>query len=287
MKVLAFGEVLWDVYENDEYIGGAPMNFAAHCKKCGADSYLVTAVGKDSLGKRTLDEIQKLGINTDYITFSEKETGRCMVSLDENMVPSYSLIDGVAYDYIQKPYINKHSFDALYFGTLALRNENNRSELKKLIAQTEFDDIFVDINIRPPFYSGKTVRFAFENATIIKISDEELPVVMSLLNKIQRSDKECAQSLSNDFPNLKIIIITKGDKGCFVYDCTHKKTYECQSKKVEVVSTVGAGDSFSAAFLTKYVKTGDINKAILLATDISGFVVSCREAIPQYELTDF
>ena len=164
MNVLAFGEVLWDVYETEAHLGGAPMNFAAHCKKCGADAWIVTAVGKDDLGKRTVSEIEKSGIHTDYITVSEQETGKCMVSLDENMVPSYDLLDGVAYDYIQKPNINQHKFDVLYFGTLALRNENNRNTLTQLIDETAFADIFVDVNIRPPFYSKETIRLRTQDS---------------------------------------------------------------------------------------------------------------------------
>lgn len=287
MKLLAFGEVLWDIYTNSEHLGGAPMNFSAHCKKCGGDVWIVTAVGNDDMGKRTVCEIEKLGINTEFITVSERETGKCMVTLDQNMIPSYNLLNDIAYDYIQKPDTKKYSFDVLYFGTLALRSENNQNTLKQLLNETDFKDIFVDINIRPPFYSKEIIKFVCQNATIIKISDEELPVVMSALDRAGMSDKECAESLSQGFDNLKIIIITKGDKGSFVYDCVDKKIYECQPKKVEVVSTVGAGDSFSASFLMKYMKTKDIAASLSLATDISGFVVSCKDAIPEYELSDF
>ncbi len=286
MKILAFGEVLWDIHGTDAHLGGAPMNFSAHCKKCGAEAWIATAVGKDALGKRTISEIEKLGIHTEYISLSEKETGKCMVTLDEDMVPSYDLLDEVAYDYIQPLHI-KHAFDVLYFGTLALRHTNNRNTLKQLIDKAAFTDVFVDMNIRPPFYEEEIVKFAFQTATIIKISDEELPTVMRLLNKGQLSDAACVETLSNDFGNLKIIIITKGDKGALVYDCVDKKSYTCQAKKVKVVSTVGAGDSFSAAFLTKYMQTGNINKSLLLATNISSFVVSCKDAIPPYELSAF
>ncbi len=193
----------------------------------------------------------------------------------------------LAYDEIKKPELGDKIFDVLYFGTLALRNENNLCVLKQIISENKFKDLFVDVNIRPPYYSEAIIRFAFENATILKISDEELPMVMSALGKTQKLEKECAEILSKDFDNLKIIIITKGDKGSFVYDAADKKIYECQPKKVDVVSTVGAGDSFSAAFSTKYMKTKDIADALSLATNISAFVVSCKDAIPEYELTDF
>ncbi len=287
MNVVAFGEVLWDIQENKEYIGGAPLNFAAHFKKCGGTSWIITAVGRDELGNKTIEQIEKMGINTEFVSYSEKETGKCLVWLDENRIPTYNLLNNVAYDYIKKPEMKGNPFDVLYFGTLSLRNENNRKVLKQIISENEFKDIFVDMNIRKPFYSEEVIRFAFNNATVLKISDEELSVVMGVLNKENLQPNDCAKIISKEFKNVRIIIITKGDKGSYVYDCTANESYEIDAKKVEVVSTVGAGDSFSASFLAEYLSSGDIKKALSLATKISGYVVSNSEAIPSYDIKQF
>lgn len=287
MKVLAFGEVLWDIYSNGEHIGGAPLNFAAHFKKCGGESWIITAIGNDSLGNKTVDEIKKMGINSEYITCSDKETGKCIVTLDGNQIPTYNILDNVAYDYIKKPNIDGNIFNVLYFGTLALRNENNKAVLRQIVSENNFGDVFVDMNIRSPYYSNDVLRFACENATIIKISEEELSVVMEFISDNELSVKENAQIIGKEFKKVKMVIITRGDKGAFVYDCTNKKSYECESQKVKVVSTVGAGDSFSAAFLAAYLKTYDIAKSLDFSTKISGYVVSRKEAIPDYDVKDF
>lgn len=282
IKVLAFGEVLWDVYKNSKHLGGAPMNFSAHFKKCGGEAWILTAVGDDMLGRETVCEIEKLGISTDYVSIVKQETGKCLVTLDAKHIPSYDLLNNVAYDYIQKPDISNECFDVLYFGTLALRNENNMTVLKQMLEENTFSDVFVDINIRAPYYNRDSVEFACKNATIIKISDEELPAVMNVMEKTECSAKECVKILNGQFQNLKMIIITRGDKGSLVYDCINKKYHEGEAQKVQVVSTVGAGDSFSAAFLTKYMKTDDISQALEFAAKISGYVVSCNVAIPDY-----
>lgn len=287
MKTLAFGEVLWDIYPQSKHLGGAPLNFSGHFKKCGGESFIVTAVGTDALGKEALDKMLKLGIQTEYVTFCEnKETGKCIVTLDENKKPAYNLLNNVAYDDIKMPAFYENTFDVLYFGTLSLRNQNNARVLKKILSENKFQHTFVDINIRSPYYSESVVRFAMENATIIKISDEELPIVMNVLGKSLLTDTQCAKALSEAFNNLKIIIITKGAEGAFVYDSAIEKIYESKAKKVKVVSTVGAGDSFSASFLAKYLQTNDIECALSLATEISGFVVGCIDAIPDYRLSD-
>lgn len=285
MKVLSFGEVLWDVYANSKHLGGAPFNFAAHFKKCGGESWLISAVGNDDLGKETLDSIENAGINTCYITISEKETGKCLVTLNDKQIPSYNLLDNVAYDDIKTPSITHGFFDAFYFGTLALRCKNNRNVIERIISENSFTNIFVDLNIRAPHYSADTVNFACANATILKISDEELPVVISLLNMEGRSVKQCVQMLKETFENLQLIIITKADKGALVYACQNKKFLSCDAHKTIVASTVGAGDSFSAAFLAKYLQTNDISKALAFASKISAYVVSCIDAVPEYSIS--
>lgn len=287
MKVLAFGEVLWDIYPDSEHIGGAPLNFAAHFKKCGGKSWIITAVGNDPLGDKTISEIEKMGICTDFVMRSDAETGKCLVTLDDNQIPSYNLLNNVAYDFIENPHLKDKKFDVLYFGTLALRNDNNQNTLKQLIEQNVFENILVDMNIRPPFYSESVIKFALENATIIKISEEELSVVMSFVDKTVLSVEESAKKLSTDYANIKMVIITRGDKGAYVYDCVNNKSYTSDAQKVKLVSTVGAGDSFSASFLAEYMKTNNISSALDLATKISGYVVSRMEAIPDYDINEF
>ena len=287
MKVLSFGEVLWDVYPNSAHLGGAPLNFSAHFKKCGGNSWIITAVGDDVLGRKTVSEIKNLGVNTEYITIAEQETGKCIVTLDEKQIPTYNLLNDVAYDYIQFPDTKNESFDVLYFGTLALRNENNKNVLNKILCENNFKEVFVDINIRPPYFSDEVIRYALKNATIIKISDEELPAVIKALKRNKSSAVECGQILGEEFSNLKMVIITKGAEDSLAYECKSKSFFECEAQKVNVASTVGAGDSFSASFLAKYTETNDIEKALAFATKVSGYVVSCMDAIPEYDMKIF
>lgn len=282
MKVLAFGEILWDVYPDNKYIGGAPLNFAAHFVRCGGESWLLSAVGNDTLGNFTLKTVKNMNVNPDYIFRNDKETGKCLVTLNGDLIPSYNILTDVAYDYIRIGDLTGKKFDVLYFGTLALRSENNRETLKQLIRTGSFNEIFVDMNIRPPFYSEYAVKFALENAGIIKISDEELPIVMKMIDTETANPADDAKKLAGKFKNLKLIIITKGSEGSFAYDCIDEKIYECNAEKVKVVSTVGAGDSFSAAFLSLYLNGCNVPQCLSFASKVSGFVVSKTEAIPEY-----
>ena len=147
MKLLSFGEVLWDIYPDKKCLGGAPLNFAAHFVKAGGEADIITAVGNDSLGAETLEGIRRLGVGTGCVAVVNAPTGRCLVTLDENSVPTYDLLSGVAYDMIPPPK-DCGDFDVMYFGTLALRSEDNLSTVRRLLERCDGKTVFVDMNIR-------------------------------------------------------------------------------------------------------------------------------------------
>lgn len=281
MKVLSFGEILWDIFKEEKHIGGAPLNFAAFVSLLGGEGYIASAVGDDKLGEETLNEIENLRIKKDFISvLPQKPTGTCFVTFNEKDIPQYKISENVAYDYIKIPEI-KSKFDALAFGTMALRSENNKNVLKKILKDFSFEEIFVDVNIRAPFYGEESIIFCLSNATILKISEEELPIVSKTVLKQTMNVNNSAIEFAKAFKNLRLIIVTRGDKGAFCYDAINQKSYECEAQKIEVVSTVGAGDSFGASFLLSYHKTKDIEKSLEFATKISAEVCTFTEAIPR------
>lgn len=278
MKLLSFGEILWDIFDARKAIGGAPLNFAAYASMLGAESYLVSAVGNDELGKEALSIVESYGIGTDYTSIlGDKQTGSCVVSLNEKGIPSYNLLYDVAYDYI-KP-CKGVTADVLAFGSLALRCEDNRNTLQKILAENNFSEIFTDVNIRAPHYNDESIRICLENATIVKISDEELPVICWYVCGENKSISEILPILSEKYPQMKLIIITKGEKGACCYKCKEKALYECEAQKTNVVSTVGAGDSFGASFLVKYLESDDCQKSLEFASKISAAVCAYEGAI--------
>lgn len=284
MKLLSFGEVLWDIYPDKKYIGGAPLNFAAHFSKLGGESFMLTSVGKDELGKAAIEQLENWNIKTDTINISSKPTGTCIVELDEKSIPTYNLMSDVSWDYIDCDKINSNKFDALYFGTLALRSRHNFNSLNQLIKTNEFEEIFVDINIRPPFYSDEIINFCLQKATIIKISSEELPIVLKALKLQDKTDfKDISQTLSAIFPNLKIIVLTLGADGSYAYYCKDKKEYRCSCKKVQVVSTVGAGDGFFSMFTFSYLNNKNLSVCLENATRLAEYIISKYDAVPDYE----
>lgn len=283
MKVLSFGEIIWDVYPDEKHLGGAPLNFAAHFAKQGGEAYVLSALGDDELGNEALNKLSLWKVNAEYVSvLSGKDTGKCLVTLDKQGVPTYNIVRDSAYDYINCSSVSDE-FDALYFGTLALRNEYNRREISEFIKSHSFKEIFVDVNLREPFISRESLMLCMENATVLKISDEELSAVSKILYNTEYDYKNIATEISKTFQNIKFIIITLGEKGSYAYDVHNKTSFSCAAERVTVASTVGAGDSFSAVFLYKYMCGFDIDSCLKSASRISAYVVSKTEAVPEYD----
>ncbi len=281
MKLASFGEILWDLFESERHIGGAPLNIAAHAALYGFDSYLISAVGDDTLGSDALDKVTRLGINADFVsTKAGIQTGRCIVSLDAAGMPTYKIDEVAAFDEITPPTTPLSDFDVLCFGTLALRSEENIRTLGKIISEGDFAERYADLNIRAPFYSLRSIEFALRNASIVKISDEELPTVVATLGIEYTTPEAAARELSRRFPNIRLFVITLGVDGSFCLDTAEGRVYRAPAQKATVLSTVGAGDSFGAAFLASYISTHDIPKSLHVASCVSAYVVTSLEAIP-------
>ena len=285
MKVLAFGEILWDVYPTEKFLGGASLNFGAHLAKHGHEVYMLSALGKDSYGDEALQQVRQWNLKEDFVARLEQPTGSCVVTLDAAGMPSYDLKNHVAYDYI--PGEAQGDFDVLYFGTLALRGDHNRASVQKLLAEKQFKQIFVDVNIRPPYQFPETAQMAAANATILKISEEELHEVARLLGMEKAKHDVFAKALAKKYGNLRYIIITLGGDGAYALDCGSGAEVTCPSEKVTVASTVGAGDSFGAAFLHKLFAGGDLKSCLQYADKVAAFVVSQNPAVPEYDPQKF
>ena len=280
MRIVAFGEIIWDIYPDERCIGGAPLNFAAHAAKLGAGVQLISAVGDDDLGAAAREALSRFGVDDSAVaTVSGKPTGQCLVTLDEESKPHYDLLADAAYDAISCDAMPV--CDAFAFGTLIQRSEHNRRTLQRLLESGCLGEVFCDLNIRPPHYDVESVERCLRHATMLKVSREELPAVTQLLYG-QSLDVEAAVArLCADHPNIRLCLITLDCDGALAYNAATGKTYRRAAEAVDVVSTVGAGDSFGAAFLVTYLRTGGIDAALQKAVEVSAFVVAHKEAVPQ------
>lgn len=283
MKVLAFGEVLWDFIDGDKYFGGAPVNFAAHVVQCGEKAAIVTALGIDRLGDQALEQIRNAGLSDEFVQrVDEKITGRVMVMLTDGQ-PTYRIKKDVAYDYIESSLLDLNKikqYDAFYFGTLAQRSAISRQTLQYILQRRLFNTVFYDVNLRRESYTKEVIEESFRYSTIVKMNADEVATLSQLIYYTAMTPELFVVCLQEGYPQIEIVLVTDGAKGCTVF--THGQKYQIASEPVEVKDTIGAGDSFCAAFLTTYLRTGDPKKAARIGNLVGGFVASENGAIPVY-----
>ena len=275
MDFISFGEILFDVFPDKATLGGAPLNVAGHLTKLGLNGAILSAVGNDELGKRALNEIEALGLSTDMIATLDYETGKAIITLNGKNA-EYEFNDPCAWDNIPLQALPEN-VTLIYYGTLAQRG-NSKNTLKELLNSVQSQHRFFDVNIRKHFYSDEIIKEGVENATILKLNDEEVDIVLDAL-KIEMRGYRGLEELFKEY-NLDLILLTKGKEGTM---CFKNKWYRVPCAPVEVVDTVGAGDSLSAGFLASYIKTGDLEKSLLFGSHIADYVVTKRGAIPEYD----
>ncbi len=288
MKIIAFGEIIWDVYPDEALLGGAPLNFCADLTALNHNVCLYSAVSEnDSYGKMSLDALDHYHIGRKFIQKNKAPTGRCDVTLDENKVPCYNIVTDCAYDNLTVGdeivnAVKAENADLFYFGTLAMRSETSRRTLKTLVDNCRFPDIFCDINLRKNCYDHDSIACCLEHASFFKLSDGELDelVRMGFLTDGRNYDDSLIE-LCEKYPGIKYAILTLGKDGSAVFDSLNGALYHSgKPDDVNVVSTVGAGDCYGASFYHAVSSGMSVKEAIEFATERSNIVVSHKEAIP-------
>ena len=282
MKAIVYGEVIWDVYPDSSVIGGAPFNFSANLAHLEDEVYLITVVGQDDLGKAAVEEMNKHGIHTDFVQKNNFQTGKCLVTLDNNGVPSYNVLTNTAYDNIElsDTTIERLNGDVFYFNTLIQRNSVSKNTLEQILKRGSFTEIFCDINLRKDCFDKDSTDLCLKTATIVKISNEE-GHFLEEMGLIPITEKHFAQRVSEAYPNLKQVVYTLGKDGSEVYDRDSGALISSgRPAEVEVVSTVGAGDCFGATYMHRIMNGESISEALKKATERSNIVVANKEAVP-------
>ena len=280
--VVGMGEALWDMLPEGKKLGGAPANFAYHVSQLGLDSCVVSAVGDDVLGKEIRATFKEKKVRN-VIETVPYPTGTVQVTLDAEGVPQYEIKEGVAWDNI--PYTPElkalaAETKAVCFGSLAQRSVVSRNTINRFLDDMPKEGTLriFDINLRQNFYSKDVLCNSFKKCNILKINDEELVTVSRMFGYpgIDLQDK-CWILLAKY--DLKMLILTCGVNGSYVF--VPGSVSFVETPKVKVADTVGAGDSFTAAFVASILKGKSVSEAHRMAVDVSAYVCTQNGAMPE------
>jgi fructokinase len=313
--ILGIGELLWDILPEGERLGGAPANFAVMASRLGDHAAILSRIGRDALGLRALDRLNVDRLNLDRSNSDRSNVVRLNVApVDTALLqidpshptgsvtvafhagePQYTIQDPAAWDFLELSdewVRSAERADAICFGTLAQRNAASRQTIQTLAAQTSSSCLRVlDVNLRAPFYSGEIIEESLELATVLKMNEEETPLLLNLLGlaadaeppqeKAQTGSgslRASAQTLLHEFPNLTLVAITRGARGSLLV--RREEWNEHPGIAVQVADLVGAGDAFTAALVHYLLRGADLATLNRAGNRWGGWMASQSGAMP-------
>ncbi|CAZ98399.1 carbohydrate kinase family protein [Zobellia galactanivorans] len=278
-NIVCFGEVLWDVFPTHEKIGGAPLNVALRLQSLGNQVSIISRIGEDEKGKEIEKSIIEKGINAENLQVDQElNTGIVQVSLSQNGSASYEITFPRAWDNIKiddKAIKATQGADAFIYGSLVARDKRSKHTLYELLKLAKYK-IF-DVNLRAPYYNMEVLGHLMKAADFIKFNDDE---ILEIGQELGSESNALEQNISfiAKRTDTKSICVTRGAHGAILY--YKDNFYENKGYPIEVVDTVGAGDSFLASLTNGLIKMEDPQKTIDFACAIGAMVAGREGANP-------
>ena len=279
-NIVGLGEVLWDLLPGGRQMGGAPANFTCHARALGAEAWLIGRVGKDDLGHELIARLGALGVHTDVVAIDALHpTSTVSVELDGGQ-PRYLIHEKVAWDFIEATPTALAAIsaaDAVCFGTLAQRSEPSRSTIISLVNAAPTPALrILDINLRQNYFSSRLINESFAFANVLKLNDAELPQLAAMFDLSGDEGSQIWQLAERNM--LRVVACTRGEHGSVLY--SEGRWSEHPGLAANVVDTVGAGDSFTAALTLGLLAGWDLDRINETANAVAAFVCSQPGATP-------
>lgn len=282
--VICFGEMLWDILRDKELPGGAPVNVAYHLTRLGKKAPVISRIGNDQRGESLKEAFENRGIDTNFLQTDPKyPTGTVLATPNKAGDMGYEITEDVAWDYIEsKPEHEAliRNAEFLVYGSLAARSKVTRDTLFGLL-ELPVKKV-MDINLRPPFYTKKIIEHELRRAAIVKMNEEELETVAEWYNGYPLI-KDGMKFIQDKF-NIDMLVVTRGANGAIIND--HGRFFVHPGYSVAVADTIGAGDSFLAGFISKYIETSNTEISLLFASAVGSYVATQRGGSPEYTMGD-
>lgn len=283
--IVGLGEVLWDMLPAGPQLGGAPANFAVACARLGANAAIASAVGNGPLGAEAISLLQAADAQTQFLQCNELPTSKVTICLDTHGHAVYTIEQPVAWDALEWTPEWRHlaaTADAVCFGTLAQRCERSRGTIREFVANTRADAVRIfDVNLRDPFWDADALQWGLRAATVLKLNEHELSRVLHACGLKASADQAvAARALLSSAPQLQLVCITLGERGSLLV--SRGETVRRAGFAADVCDTVGAGDAFTAAMVTYWLRGAPLSGIAASANRLGSYVVSQSGAMPRF-----
>ncbi|SVE40368.1 uncharacterized protein METZ01_LOCUS493222, partial [marine metagenome] len=232
-------------------------------------------------GTRALSQLRHAGVNVEGVqSLSGAKTGAVAVLIDRGGQPAYDIVEDVAWDQIDLSAKIESSVckaDAVCWGTLGQRSCRSQSAHRQLFEFLSSNCLRVcDINIRQKYHSTEVVRESLEHADLLKLNNEEIPVLRSYVGGATDA-REFLKELRHRY-RINTVVLTLGARGCRVF--AENVDFSEPGIRVDVVNTVGAGDAFTAGFVLQMLQGADLKTCAQYANRVGSYVATQDSGMP-------
>jgi len=263
-KIVAFGEVVWDILPNGKVLGGTPLNLVYHCNSFSEQGFLLSRVGDDDLGNEAIEKLRELGISDDNVqSDTEFPTGTVHISFENNYEPRYIVTPDVAFDHIEfssEALKLVRDADCLFYGLLPQRFGISKNTLRELIKESPESLHFFDLKLFEHFFNVRVVENLLESSNVVRIKEKEILFLSRELGLNDETLNKFSEELSKKY-KIDLILVTRGQNGVFAFH-KRKGAFFDPGYNIEMVDNIGSGMAFSAGFLHYYLNGKPIQQAL-------------------------
>lgn len=280
LRGAGIGEVLFDVYPTGPKLGGAPANFAFHCKELGVDALMISSVGRDELGFAARDLLAAEFLPA-LLPDNDHPTATVQVSMSSGGIPDYTFAADTAFDHLPLTDLMLQTakrLDMVCFGSLAQRSAPSHQTIQALLAALPAGALRVfDVNLRGNYYCKHIIETSLASTDILKCNENELPVLCEYAGLTEKTPATYYAYLKG-----------RGISGFIFTEGAHQSTIflndECSvlpTPKIRSVDTVGAGDAFTAAAVSMLMRGFTLQDSHHLAVETAAYVCTQQGGMPQ------
>lgn len=282
--VIGFGEILWDCFPDQRRPGGAPANFAYHVRQLGLGGVVCSRVGEDDLGDELVQYISDHGLSDEFVQRDPNhETGRVKIEFLDGQ-PQYTFVEDAAWDHLEVTDAARSLFqqaNVVCFGTLGQRSPVSRESIQQCIALVSQSCLKVyDVNLRRPWFDRSWIEESLRAANLVKLNEDEATELAAMFDYKSEQPETIVRELQEQF-DVDLVCVTRGSAGCLL--ANRQELVELPGRKADVVDTVGAGDSFTAALVYARLNNWELERSARFASELARHVVGKPGAMPQLD----
>ena len=288
-KIVAFGEVVWDLLPNGKVLGGTPSNMVFRSNSFGEEGYLLSRIGDDKLGHAALNKLTELGISDENVQIdSVFPTGTVNIAFDEKGDPIYNVTLDVAFDHIEfsaEALKLARNADCLFFGLLPQRFGLSKNTIRELINESPDSLKFFDLKLFEHFFDVTVVNFLLKNSNIVRIKEKEIDFLAERLEILPANLEDFGALLSEKYRKLDLVLVTRGQNGIFAFS-KKQGAFWISGYNIAMKDNIGSGMAFSAGFLHYYLNGKSIEDALEFGNAAGALNTSKRGATAIFNKKD-